>query len=175
MATKGRDKAEQEIAEGKLGIARDRLHGLLVTFPRDLTVRSRLGDVYWALGYPIEAGRFWFLDFPQDDRKVEAVDAFTDSCKGDPSLILRRLKLRCSLEDLGADAQARVLAQIEGCRARGLDVPDLPLPVATPNPSRWPAIGCMLFGVVIAILVGIGAYACFQWLKDWVDLMERRG
>ena len=68
------EKIESEIAEGKLGIARDRLHGLVLSFPCDMQLRSRLGDVYSKQGYPIEAGRFWFLDEDLTDEKRAAME-----------------------------------------------------------------------------------------------------
>ena len=41
-----------DIEAGDLGKARDRLHGLLYTYPNDLHIRELLGDVYWRLQFP---------------------------------------------------------------------------------------------------------------------------
>lgn len=87
------DKVEQEILEGKLGVARDRLHGLITTYPEDISLRSRLGDVYWALGYPELAGQWWFLDDDLTDDKREAVRAFAKVCSQDADAMMRALKL----------------------------------------------------------------------------------
>ena len=59
-------RIEDEIAARDLGKARDRLHGLLVTYPEDLAIRHRLGEVYWMLGHPAMAGRYWYLEAPAE-------------------------------------------------------------------------------------------------------------
>lgn len=38
-------KVDSDMAAGNLGKARDRLHGLILTHPDDLTLRRELGDI----------------------------------------------------------------------------------------------------------------------------------
>ena len=67
-------RIEGEIAAGDLGKARDRLHGLLSTYPADLMLRRKLGDVYWRLQYPEMAGRYWYLVEEKSPQMLEACD-----------------------------------------------------------------------------------------------------
>ena len=152
-------RIEQELAEGKLGIARDRLHGLMLSYPDDMSIRSGLGDVYFKLGYPIEAGRCWFLEDAPSDEKLAAIASFVKDCKGDPSTILKRLKVRGQPDKLSEKAaREKVQALIEECKTRGLEVPAFQKQkssiLATPN-----LIGCwVVFGLVILFtLIGVGA------------------
>lgn len=95
-----------EIASGELGKARDRLHGLIATYPNKLDLRRKLGDVYWQLQLPAMAGRYWYL-FPDYSSIMEqAREAFEDSCGNDTLVMLNSLKFRGNLENL-EDAYAR--------------------------------------------------------------------
>ena len=69
-------KVAREMEAGELGRARDRLHGLLATYPEDLDRRSKLGEIYWQLQDRAMAGRYWYLQEPTDERMVEAREAF---------------------------------------------------------------------------------------------------
>ncbi|EJR56940.1 hypothetical protein IIM_00348 [Bacillus cereus VD107] len=40
-------KIENDIENNNLGKARDRLHGLIATYPNELSFRKRLGDIYY--------------------------------------------------------------------------------------------------------------------------------
>ncbi|MBX3096310.1 MAG: hypothetical protein KF812_05555, partial [Fimbriimonadaceae bacterium] len=88
-----REKIAEDIATGRLGIARDRLRALLREVPNDLTVRDELGEVNLRLGYPVEAGRWWFLVPDPDERKQEAIRQFVESCNSNVAEILRKLEL----------------------------------------------------------------------------------
>ncbi len=66
------ERVEAEIAGGDLGKARDRLHGLIRTYPDDISLRSRLASIYWKLQYPHMAGCYWFLEENQNGaRRVD--------------------------------------------------------------------------------------------------------
>jgi hypothetical protein len=160
-----RKRIEEEIAEGKLGIARDRLHGLVLAYPDDMKLRSRLGDVYAKLGYPAEAGRFWFLDAELDDEKRAAIDAFILRCDSNPSNILRRLKIRCSPEVLTtAHARERVAQLVQDCEKRGYKVPTFG-PTRDFVPARsnwWLSFGCSLLAFVLITLLVVGAFTVWK-------------
>lgn len=160
-------KVEQEIAEGKLGIARDRLNGLVQAFPDDLSLRSRLAYVYDRLGYPRLAGQFWFLDSVHEPHQLAAVDAFIQECQSDPATILRRLKLRCGPEVLSdLAARAKVEALIEDCKRRGQSIPTFEprQPAKLPKECRFWSIGCATLTATVLLLAVIGLVAVFQSL-----------
>lgn len=97
---------EREMEAGQLGRARDRLHGLLATYPADLTLRARLAEVYWRLQHPEMAGRYWYLQEPTEEKHRTARREFERSCGDDPLQMLRAVKLRAALETL-PEAYAR--------------------------------------------------------------------
>ncbi|MBS1715189.1 MAG: hypothetical protein JST30_12720 [Armatimonadetes bacterium] len=161
------ERIERDIAEGKLGPARDRLHGLLTAFPFDLDVRRRLGDVYWKLGYPREAGRFWFLSEELDDGQWEAVALFVADCGEDPQRILHRLKLKGPPADFGDGyARRRIEEQIEECRRRGLTVPAFGDPGR--NRSDLSQTACVVTfcgcSIVVLAFAAFGVYFVFNHL-----------
>jgi hypothetical protein len=170
VVTETREKVEKEIAEGKLGIARDRLHGLVTTFPDDMKLRSRLGDVYAKLGYPAEAGRFWFLDEDLNDEKRAAIDAFILRCSRNPSLILQRLKIRCSPEVLTtAHARTCIAQLVEDCEKRNYQVPTFE-PARSFVPARFPMwlnFGCSLLAFILISLLVVGAYTIAKSVFGW--------
>lgn len=154
-------KIEREVSEGKLGIARDRLHGLITSYPNDLSLRSGLGDIYAKLGYPREAGRYWFFDDPLTEEKREAIALFLKDCRYDPAVILRRLRLGGDVEQLSTKAaKARVKELIEDCERRGLELPpSKPSPAAynyLPNGLVW---GCGIVAAIVLLFAIIGAVA----------------
>lgn len=64
-------KAKQDVREGRLWKARDRLTGLLATFPADQRVLNLLGEVHFQMADLPQAGRYWYLT----DRKGPEVEA----------------------------------------------------------------------------------------------------
>ncbi|HZH97571.1 MAG TPA: DUF6584 family protein [Fimbriimonadaceae bacterium] len=157
------DKAKQEIAEGKLGIARDRLHGLVNTYPENLALRSLPGDVYWKLGYPAEAGRFWFLDHELTDERREAISAFLSRCGGDPRVILHNLKLRPPLE---AFTEKEVREKIDEL-LRAIGARELPVRESSARnvPSVGWMYGCVAAFVGVLILGIIGAITVLRHFR----------
>jgi hypothetical protein len=79
------EHVEQDIAAGDYSKVRDRLHGLLRTYPSDLTLRNRLGDVYWDLRYPAMAGRYWYLEDHKTPDMITACAAFERTYGNDAS------------------------------------------------------------------------------------------
>lgn len=85
-----RAKILAEIEAGKLYQARDRLHGLICSYPNDVSLRWLLGDVYWRLSYPAMAGRWWWI-YPPDRPEVdEALSAFIHACGGKEDQLMIR-------------------------------------------------------------------------------------
>jgi hypothetical protein len=98
-----------DIEAGDLGKARDRLHGLLYTYPNDLHIRELLGDVYWRLQFPAMAGRYWYLTEVKGEHVETAKTAFEKSVGKDPTRIMEALKFCGDLNSLSE----QVLNQIE--------------------------------------------------------------
>ncbi|MGC5342376.1 DUF6584 family protein [Streptomyces sp. DT24] len=66
-------RVDADLAAGRVPVARQRLRGLVSSFPTDLTLRRRLAEVYRLYGDEAEAGRWTYLD---EDRAPEEVAAF---------------------------------------------------------------------------------------------------
>jgi len=104
-------KVEQDCARGDYGKARDRLHGLISTYPGELALRAKLGQVYWDLHHPAMAGLYWYLEERTSAEMDAAREAFERRHGNDPVAMLRSLKYR---GDIGAIrdsfAERRLLA-----------------------------------------------------------------
>src|SRR5919197_2795290 len=55
------ERAQRDIAEGRLWKARDRLSGRLRTSPGDQKTLRLLGEIYFKMGDLPQEGRHWFL------------------------------------------------------------------------------------------------------------------
>lgn len=159
------ERIQQEIAEGKLGIARDRLHGLVQAYPLDFSLRSLLGDVYWKLGYPREAGRFWFFDLDPDADKRAAIAMFVEECANDPARIFLRLKLRCSPEEIAASGVRETVDRlVDECRRQGKPIKTWQGSEPISPKTGWFAIGCYAVSILILVLTVIGLATVLNWM-----------
>ncbi|MFB6840895.1 DUF6584 family protein [Streptomyces sp. NPDC056361] len=68
-------RVDADLAAGRVPMARQRLRGLVSSFPWDLTLRRRLGEVYRLYGDVAEAGRWMYLE---EDRREDETAAFEE-------------------------------------------------------------------------------------------------
>lgn len=87
-------KIEEDIKKNDLGKARDRLHGLISTYPNELELRRKLGNIYFTLKYPSMAGRYWYLEKNKTPEMIQACIQFEKTMGNDPFLIARALKFK---------------------------------------------------------------------------------
>ncbi|MFG2455701.1 DUF6584 family protein [Streptomyces sp. NPDC048523] len=66
-------RVDADLAAGRVPVARQRLRGLVSSFPYDLTLRRRLAEVYRLYGDAAEAGRWMYLE---EDRHADETVAF---------------------------------------------------------------------------------------------------
>ncbi|MFD7569544.1 DUF6584 family protein [Streptomyces sp. NPDC055893] len=66
-------RVDADLAAGRVPMARQRLRGLVSSFPHDLTLRRRLAEVYRLYGDATQAGRWMYLE---EDRDAEETAAF---------------------------------------------------------------------------------------------------
>ncbi|KDQ65946.1 DUF6584 family protein [Streptomyces halstedii] len=66
-------RVDADLAAGRVPVARQRLRGLISSFPHDLSLRRRLAEVYRLYGDAAEAGRWTYLE---EDRNAEEAAAF---------------------------------------------------------------------------------------------------
>ncbi|MFE7130870.1 DUF6584 family protein [Streptomyces sp. NPDC057638] len=68
-------RVDTDLAAGRVPLARQRLRGLVSSFPHDLMVRRRLAEVYRLYGDAAEAGRWMYLEEDRDGRETAAFEA----------------------------------------------------------------------------------------------------
>ncbi|MYQ50155.1 MULTISPECIES: DUF6584 family protein [unclassified Streptomyces] len=66
-------RVDADLAAGRVPVARQRLRGLISSFPHDLSLRRRLAEVYRLYGDAAEAGRWMYLE---EDRNADETAAF---------------------------------------------------------------------------------------------------
>ncbi|MFF8279622.1 MULTISPECIES: DUF6584 family protein [Streptomyces] len=95
-------RVDADLAAGRVPMARQRLRGLVSSFPHDLTLRRRLAEVYRLYGDAAEAGRWMYLE---EDRSAEEITAF-EARYGSPGWRMKALAWR-GPETLAATAFAK--------------------------------------------------------------------
>ncbi|MHB0999865.1 MAG: DUF6584 family protein [Armatimonadota bacterium] len=103
------ERVEEDIRQGDLGKARDRLHGLIAANPGNLELRSKLGDAYSRLQFPEMAGRYWYLEEHPTESMLAAIRKFESSMGNDPVQILSALKIRISADELPPHARQKIM------------------------------------------------------------------
>ncbi|MFD7438431.1 DUF6584 family protein [Streptomyces sp. NPDC059861] len=68
-------RVDADLAAGRVPVARQRLRGLVSSFPNDLMLRRRLAEVYRLYGDPAEAGRWMYLEHDRDAAESAAFEA----------------------------------------------------------------------------------------------------
>lgn len=104
---------DQEIKTGNLASVKNKLHDLLNINPNDLQVRTKLGEVYWALNDHITAGRYWFLIEADTPEMVAATYEFVTSCKNEPTEILRRIEFNGDVGELESEFAKYMLVNLK--------------------------------------------------------------
>ncbi|MET7296692.1 DUF6584 family protein [Streptomyces griseoloalbus] len=68
-------RVDADLAAGRVPVARQRLRGLISSFPHDLMLRRRLAEVYRLFGDAAEAGRWMYLEEDRNDDETAAFEA----------------------------------------------------------------------------------------------------
>lgn len=68
-------RVDEDLAAGRVPVARQRLRGLVSSFPHDPALRRRLAEVYRLYGEPAEAGRWMYLEEDRDAAETAAFEA----------------------------------------------------------------------------------------------------
>ncbi|WP_434439790.1 DUF6584 family protein [Lentzea sp. E54] len=155
-------KAAEELRRGDLASvlrARQRVAGLVGTFPHRLDLRERLAEVYRVLGQPAQAGRWTYLS---EDRDPDETLAFERAYRrAEARLVALSWQgrvdeaptdtARSRLESLHFDARAELQHELD----------------ATPDEeTSWSACLIVMVGggfVLACFLLGIVTLAQFLW------------
>lgn len=162
-------KVEADLAAGRIPLARQRLRGLVSSFPADLALRVRLAGIYRLFGEPAQAGRWSYLDAGRSPEEVAAFEARYP----DPADRMRALAWR-DPEAAAETAFARErLAEVRLEASRSLGRPvdwsraDSPADEpAAPGPATdvLYGLGCAAVVAAVLTLASIGLVTVIRWL-----------
>ncbi|MFF8838703.1 DUF6584 family protein [Streptomyces sp. NPDC015130] len=165
---------DADLAAGRVPMARQRLRGLVSSYPYDLTLRRRLAEVYRLYGDAAEAGRWTYLE---EDRDADETTAFEERY-GSPARRMKALAWR-GPEALAATAFAEErLVAVRTARAE-----ELGRPVDWDDPASYdedadeeyeaPDEPWTVAGVLAATGCAVGAIAFVTvWVLGVVSLFD---
>ncbi|WP_432543361.1 DUF6584 family protein [Kineococcus sp. SYSU DK002] len=151
-------KVAADLAAGRTTLARQRLRGLVASFPDRLDLRDQLAAAYRRDGDLAQAGRWSYLSTHRDEREVAA---FERTYRG-PFAQMKALRWRTSEDSAGPHAAARLRAvreaaeQIAGAPVSWQD-PHPPAPALTwaDRIAGWGG-GLIIITVTGLVLLGLG-------------------
>ncbi|MDQ0904301.1 hypothetical protein QFZ22_000286 [Streptomyces canus] len=156
-------RVDEDLAAGRVPIARQRLRGLVSSFPYDLTLRRRLAEVYRLYGDTAEAGRWMYLE---EDRNTDETAAF-EARYGSPGWRMKALAWR------GPEAMAATaFAEGQLVAVRSACAEELGHPVDWDDPASYrdgleePSEPWSFSGVLAGVGCLVGALA---FLAIWVN------
>jgi len=168
------EKVSRDCDRGDYGKARDRLHSLIASYPDNLSLRRKLGDIYRKMHYPAMTGRYWYLEAEKTPEMQQACTAFEKSCGNDPLQILLALKFRGDPNALHSDFARQVLTSLQKeVESRYNLIIDHRKPAkgnwqAANNRERFAvrafAAGCILALLITAGLALIGLQTFLSWI-----------
>jgi hypothetical protein len=106
------DKVEQDLKEGKKKKACDRLRNLINQFPNDLSLRKKLGQIYYEAGFLDEAGKYWILSEPENKEMKIAVDLYRKTLSNSGNAILKDIVFRGNKAQLN-EYTMKIFAELE--------------------------------------------------------------
>ncbi|AZA82289.1 hypothetical protein C1637_09255 [Chryseobacterium lactis] len=105
-------RIEQDLKEGRKKKACDRLKNMINQFPNDISLRKKLGQIYFEAGFIDEAGKFWILCAPENNEMKNAVEIYRKSLSNSGSAILKDIVFRGNKGLLNEYAM-KVMAELE--------------------------------------------------------------
>ncbi|KPH13905.1 DUF6584 family protein [Chryseobacterium sp. ERMR1:04] len=101
-------RIEQDLKAGRKKKACDRLRNLINEFPDDISLREKLGQIYYDSGFKDEAGKFWIFFEPQNFEMKEAVEIYRNSLSNSGNAILKDIVFRGDRNQLPEYAQKKL-------------------------------------------------------------------
>lgn len=105
-------RIEEDLNQGRKKKACDRLRNLINEFPDDISLREKLGQIYYHSGFKDEAGKFWILSEPQNSEIKEAVEIYRSSLRNSGNAILHDIVFRGNTSQLSEYAR-NILKELE--------------------------------------------------------------
>ncbi|MFF5423050.1 MULTISPECIES: DUF6584 family protein [unclassified Streptomyces] len=162
-------RVDADLAAGRVPLARQRLRGLVGSYPWDLTLRRRLAAVYRLYGDAAEAGRWMYLEEDRDPQETAAFERRYVSARWRMKALAWRGPEALAATPFAADRLAEVR---EACAAEvGRPVAwDEPVPFDGHGPvEEGGRSGCVV--VTVGAFLG-GTVMAGIWLKGLLSLFE---
>lgn len=168
-------KIEQDIKEGRKKKACDRLRNMINQFPNDISLRKKLGQIYFEAGFIDEAGKFWILSTPENIEMENAVEIYRKSLRNSGNAILMDIVFRGSKEMLDEYAK-KVMTELEGDSfERTKYIPDFKPKFKDKSNYSEPevknkflnAIGFCMLGIIIISLPILGVFKLFELITSF--------
>ncbi|WP_143754104.1 DUF6584 family protein [Chryseobacterium sp. 52] len=105
-------KIKKDLEEGRKKKACERLRNLINHSPDDLSLREKLGQIYFDAGFLDEAGKFWILCQPENKEMENAVEIYKGSLSYSGNAILKDIIFRGDKNKLNEYARS-VLKDLE--------------------------------------------------------------
>ncbi|MDK1472824.1 hypothetical protein QNO07_05165 [Streptomyces sp. 549] len=112
-------RVDADLAAGRTPLARQRLRGLVSSYPQDLTLRRRLAEVYRLHGEAAEAGRWMYLCEDRDEEETARFEARYHH----PRRRMKALAWRGQESDAGSAFAAEQLASVRAACSAALGRP----------------------------------------------------
>lgn len=158
-------KAAEEVGRGDLASvlrARQRLVGLVASYPDRLDLRERLAEVYRLLGDAAQAGRWTYLSEVRDEAEVAAFERAYRT----PLARLEAMNWTSGDTDTPTTTARERLAALQDAAGDQLRAE---LSVADDRDSSWRTNVLVLAGLVIVLLCFVvGAVTLVMWAYRWL-------
>lgn len=105
-------RIEQDLKEGRKKKACDRLRNMINQFPNDISLRKKLGQIYFEAGFLDEAGKFWILSASENSEMENAVELYRKSLSNSGNAILKDIVFRGD-KDLLDEHAKKVISELE--------------------------------------------------------------
>jgi hypothetical protein len=162
------NRARAELAAGNVAAARNRMRGLVGSFPCVIAAREVLAETYRRSGDLAQAGRWAYATETLTD---EEAAAFTHAYRNDPVLMMRAL--RWSDSDNAAPVSPTVSHRLEQLKARAEEQAGREVswdePRYPPYKGSWLAAlgGWSLVGFLVLVLV-VGIVTIVRTVLGWI-------
>ncbi|MEU4739966.1 DUF6584 family protein [Actinosynnema sp. NPDC023658] len=158
-------KVDEEVGRGDLASvlrARQRLVGLVTSYPDRLDLRERLAQVYRLLGDAAQAGRWTYLSEVRDEAEVAAFERAYRTP-------LARLEAMNWVSGEAGAATGTARQRLVALQAAANDQLRADLAVVDDRDSSWRTNVLVLIGLVLVLLCFVvGAVTLVMWVYRWV-------
>ncbi|MCC6126137.1 MAG: hypothetical protein IT426_14340 [Pirellulales bacterium] len=151
-----------DISLGKYDEATNKLGAISFRCPSGSTHSNEIGNLYWELGFPAMAGRYWYLFENKTVQMLAACDEFQRSLGNNPVLIV---------ESLGwpADPSPDVKAKLEELHGRARDFRkkySWKIEATKGIRDRFALLGCGIIATIILFIFIQGIIFIGTWFRQ---------